>query len=214
VTRPAPLTDVWRNIQQDISVYYRGRGDAIPSVPGVYAWFYPLYISRDQTLDAVLKELKAVHLYDASAEGRPHPLAAAYFGWSEIQLEAKVVDRPLPDPSESWYLREIWDEAREDDTKFDQLERSLLRASILLPPLYIGKTKDLAIRYNDHITDTRDNKFHSRFVSHAKKQGLRQKEVRDLLFVTLRTDDMAHDVEEDLVEGILNLVARPPYGKR
>ena len=186
----------------------------IPSVPGVYAWFYPLYISRDQTLDAVLKELSAVHLYDASTEGRPRFDATTDFGWSEIQWVAEIVNRPLPDAGESGNLREIWQEVSQDDIKFDQLERSLLRASILMPPLYIGKTRNLAARYNSHITDPRSGTFHSRFVSHAKKQKLRQKEVRDLLFVTLRTQDKGHDIEEDLVEGILKLVSRPPYGKR
>ena len=41
------LNDVWRNLDREIGVVYRGRFENVPHEPGVYAWFYPLKITTD-----------------------------------------------------------------------------------------------------------------------------------------------------------------------
>ena len=90
-----------------------------------------------------------------------------------------------------------------------------------MPPLYVGRTKNLQQRYFQHTARTGHSKndFHSRFAEWAKELGLALS-VSDLLFVSLRTrddlnrafDEVAHnDDVEFLIEQILMQFCRPSF---
>lgn len=203
-----PLDDVWKTFHRSIGVHYTGRFGEVPPFPGVYAWFYPLRITS-YDIDAFLAEVRSVHLYDARRNAIPQAAGASPFGWSLLkwQVALENSEASLIHP-----IRATWERLSEDAKAFDELRRVFLRASLLMPPLYVGKAVNLRDRCSAHV-DSRSG-FAERYESRAKDLGLRAGRVRDLILVTMRTEAVGGDTDEAerLVEEVLKLVARPPYG--
>jgi len=85
-----------------------------------------------------------------------------------------------------------------------------------MPPLYVGKTRSLNVRCQQHLVGTGNNDFHSRYQAFALQMNLRAPEVNDLLFACVRTgsDSLAYEEEdpiEGIVEEILKRACRPRY---
>ena len=140
----------------------------------------------------------------------PHAQGASPLGWSLLRWRVALTNpaAPLADP-----IRATWSRLSKDDGgAFDELRRVLLQASLLMPPLYVGKAVDLRERCGAHI-DSRSG-FAKRYETRADELGLRARRVRDLILVTMRTEAVGQETDEAerLVEEILKLVARPPYG--
>ena len=78
-------------------------------------------------------------------------------------------------------------------------------------PLYVGKAQNLRVRCNAHLNKSG---FKKRFESYAREEKFPFTETKNLLLVTIKTEIVAErDAEiKDLVEEILKLVGRPPYG--
>jgi len=213
------LNDVWRNISQEIGVYWKGQFERVPAASGVYAWFYPLKVAT-HTLDDFLAELEAVFSFDARLEGSPITQARARFAWRQINIRLHETRRPPTSPD---LLRNSWEAIVQDEARFFELRKALLKASILMPPLYVGKTGDLRTRCWQHINGTGGRGFHDRFEQYALAQQLSKRSVRDLIFACIKTADSASATDpteeearaiESVVEEILKFVSAPPYGKR
>ncbi len=92
-----------------------------------------------------------------------------------------------------------------------------MRASILMPPLYVGKTKNLNVRCNQHINGRSSSQFHDRFENYAASIHATCNKVSDLLFVCVKTVDDERKVSaaeqplEDLIEEIMKRIGKPPY---
>jgi hypothetical protein len=203
-----PLDDVWKTFDRSIGLHYTARFDQVPPFPGVYAWFYPLRVTSYE-LDTFLAEVRAVHLYDARRKARPSAAGSARFGWSILEWKAELNDPRTSLPEK---CRATWERLAGEPEAFDDLRRVLLQASLLMPPLYVGKAVNLRTRCAAHL-DGRSN-FAERFEARAKEIGLQARRVRDLILVTMRTESVGDETDESesLVEEILKLVARPPYG--
>ena len=102
----------------------------------------------------------------------------------------------------------------------------MLVASILMPPLYIGKTNDLRVRCRQHRSSSKqeENNFHNRFENFTRNKKLNNgkefltTKVEDLIFVCIKTDTIGNlggdeSSTEVLLEEIFKLIATPPYGK-
>lgn len=203
-----PLDDVWKTFNRSIGVHYTGRFSEVPPFPGVYAWFYPLRVTSHE-LETFLEEVRSVHLFDASKNSIPHAGGVSPFGWSKLDWRVALGNREASLPAQ---VRATWRRLAEDEAAFDELRRVLLRASLLMPPLYVGKSVNLSVRSSAHL-DGR-SAFANRYETRAKEIGLRARRVRDLILVTLRTEAVGGETDEAerLVEEVLKLVARPPYG--
>jgi hypothetical protein len=209
-----PLSDVFfpARIHEELGIHYKERDEfaRIPAVSGVYAWFYPLLITS-KDLDECLDRLRQVHLYDAHKQASPILKHDKRLGWS---LVTTTIEFKNPPQHISPSMQSIWKESTQDDARFDKLQRVFLRASLLMPPLYVGKARVLSERCQDHIGGA--SGFAKRYGSRAKELRFHSREVSDLILVTLNTssvEEEEQDMTEGLVEKILNLVARPPYGK-
>ena len=203
-----PLNDVWKTFSKAIGIYFKATFENVPPAPGAYAWFYPLRVTTHD-LQAFLDEVRLVHLYDARTKGKPQYEAAGRLGWSEVNVSVLLEN---PSSPAGKVATKTWAALVSDAERFDSLRRTLLRSSLLMPPLYVGKTNDLRNRCGQHL-DGRTG-FADRFESFATNAGLQARRVRDLLFVTILTEKVADGAGETeaLVEEILKLVARPPYG--
>ena len=206
------VNDVWRSIDQHLSVYVKGNFDQIPESSGVYAWFYPLKMSTN-SLEDLVHEFRVVHSYDANSEGEFVGQSEIAFKWDKLLLDVKL--KPSFKELNS-AIYEQWNETLQDQNKSLELRKSLMSASILMPPLYIGKSYNLRERCAQHLNNEKEGCFKSRFETFAKSNGLSSQSVRELIFVTILAGEnksKGYSDEQSLIEEILKLVAKPSYGK-
>ena len=141
--------------------------------------------------------------------------------WQSVTLKAEVTISPGGElPSD---CQKIWEKVQSDPLSKSVFEKSLIAASLFTPPLYIGKAKDLKVRYGQHI---QDSGFKTRFDSFSRTHSI-PLEVHNLIFCCLSLDAdsenlMSHEVISDsdgkdmnyLLEQILMKSARPPFSKQ
>jgi hypothetical protein len=156
--------------------------------------------------------------YDAGSEGPPYKdvfLSFAWWGWG-----LSATRRPKPfELSEPWV--HAWQSVTSSESVFQEFQQSLLKASIFMPPLYVGKADNLNTRCGQHLAGVAGaNDFHRRFEDFARKIELPIRSVRKLVFACVRTgaslgplNDAPSPVHE-LVEGIMKSICAPPYGMR
>ena len=201
------LNDVWYNLSDRVLFLTRNTFDQAPPSPAVYAWYYPLRIST-YDLSEFLNEVMLVMTYDASCQNTISMSATLRTAWRKFGLELLALPKVEPIPNS---FQETWDAACEN--RFDTLRQDLMRLSLFMPPLYIGKTNSLARRIREHIDGQLPGKgFHDRFERFAKENHLSQGTVADLLCVAITspTEDSSDDYVK-LVEYIMKALAGPGF---
>lgn len=206
------IADVWRDVTKRISFHTKETSQAIPEASGIYAWLVPLWMYSND-LEALIKLINIIHLYDPISKGEPVCSVPAKFNWDIVQVQL----RRYLEPSVSEDLKRKWQEMLLEPEKKDAFSRALMEASLLLPPLYVGKADNLKERYLQHVNGgTREeNNFHNRFSEYAQSNELRLL-VSDLLFVCIRIDAETSLVLREsglnwLLEQVIMRLARPPY---
>jgi hypothetical protein len=215
------INDVWRDISKYINVYTSKNFDEVPEVPGVYAWFYPIELPSKDIGDLSL-ELTSILNYDSGVKDSVSGSADIAFNWKTTKVKISEESNVKLKSSS----KQTWDKLISDEESFLDFRKILLASSILMPPLYIGKTNNLLRRCIEHRKGSGDkNEFHTRFeqytetkiLENGKKFGTQK--VEDLLFVCIRTsasslDDNKENGTEELLENILQLIAKPPYSRK
>ena len=195
-----------------LGFYTKETQHRIPETAGCYAWFVPLWLYRDD-LDEFLRAVSALVNY----EPNPEKTVDAPFNWERVRF---LVRRDI-DTSATERKRDTWSRALRDPRAREALQRSLIEASLLLPPLYVGKAANLRRRYLQHAQGTGDgNDFHRRFAACARTSNL-PLSVSDLLFVCIKTPQaeqnamqhasVAADELDLLTEQILMQLCHPPF---
>jgi hypothetical protein len=208
------LNDVWRNLNDELGIYWKGRFDRVPAGPGVYAWFYPLRISS-LSIEDFLSDVAAVFSFDARVDGPARLSHAERIGWDRvnIELEMNPANPPLPES-----VLKTWHQTTSDLESFERLRRMVMKGSLLMPPLYVGKARSLSVRCQQHLGGGGHHDFNRRFTSYAEQFHLGTTRVEDLLFVCVKTgaDERASDdgALEDVLEEILKRACRPRYSFR
>lgn len=204
------LNDVWRNVNQEVGIFWKSRWDDVPSGPGVYAWFYPLRIST-RDLNSFLHEVRTVLSFDAKCNGPAWVSLTAPFTWDTIDMEVRLGPSDPPIPSN---VALLWDQVVADEVAFERMRRVVMRGSLFMPPLYVGKAQSLSTRCQQHRSGTASNDFHNRYQDFAEKMKLPAETVNDLLFACVRTTNdspAGDDAIEGIVEEILKRACRPKY---
>jgi hypothetical protein len=210
------LRSFWRKLNgkftnHELGFYTYETFKNIPSIPGFYAWFYPLQIhSRD--LDEFIRVTKMVLDYDASSKGLPSVTGTLNFNWDELEIESTLKSKKQNLDK----FRSIWLEYCSNDDKLSLLNETLHKASFILPPLYVGKATNLYERCQQHLRGGGEiNDFHFRYQSHAKNNNIPLKSISDLLFVCIKSGETKEQSEksEELYEAIIKLLAKPKYSK-
>lgn len=185
--------------------------DEIPDRPGCYGWFLPLWLPPDRN---TLPDFVQTFGRALSHESRPPAELDAGFAWDSV----KVRVRRAFEPSVPSFTTPLWDRLNADDDARTALQQVLLQASILAPPLYVGKTDNLRQRYNQHTRDDGSG-FNTRFSAYAKGANLGLRVV-DLIFVCIRTEthveetltrNTSTDKINSLLEEILKRLCGPPF---
>lgn len=215
------LSDVWRDISSYIKVYTYNNFEEVPASPGIYAWYYPIQLPS-MDINDLGEELSSVLNYDSSLKGDKTKTGNIDFNWKKIEINlAEKHNNKFP-PG----ILNKWDELSKNSKLVDDLEKIMLVGSILMPPLYIGKTNNLNLRCHQHRTSStsEENNFHNRFEKFAKEEALYKKKllthnIEDLIFVCIKTDklEISGNLDtnsEELLEEIFKLYARPPYGEK
>ena len=193
-----------------LGFYTKETQDHIPEVGGCYAWFLPLWI-YSKNLDEQVRLVSAILDYDQD----PEKEVEARFTWESILLRVRRASRAR----QSANIETVWDQVIADENARDLLQQTLLEASLLMPPLYVGKASNLKQRYVQHTEGRGDgNLFHSRFAAFASRLPL-SISVSDLIFVCVRTPTGLTQVltsagvanPEDMIEQILMRFCRPPF---
>ena len=207
--RPLRVFQDLTSVDGRLGFYTRETKERIPEQPGCYAWFLPLWI-YDRDLDRLMTTVGEVYGY----EQEPEKSLTADFSWHSVGLRVRSLTPAKPVSSD---LRGIWDRILSDDEAKAALEALLIEASLLMPPLYVGRTANLKARYQQHVMETTGrNDFHTRVMEFVAASGLSLR-VSDLLFACVRTHDDLNrklgkfDNVERLVEQILMRFCRPPF---
>jgi hypothetical protein len=215
------LNDVWRTIGDEVGFFYDANFDDVPSLPGVYAWFYPLRLlsKSPDALTEFVAQVQAALNYDSECKGEPSKqqlFPLSWWGWSvsaKRMPKSFVISEPL---------KRAWIEIAASEKLFPEFQQCLLKASILMPPLYVGKADNLNTRCRQHLlSDADNNTFHRRFEEFARTLKLPICSVRQLVFACVRTgppldkenETMPSPVHE-LLEGVMKSLCCPPYGVR
>ena len=198
-----------------LAYYTKETQDRVPREPGCYAWFLPLWL-YSENIDELVHIASDLRAYDSE----PERLVQARFRWQALNMRVR---RSSLDPPCGAGARATWNTIVRRQQSRDALQRILLEASLLMPPLYVGRARDLRRRYLQHIsgTATDQNTFHSRFTAYAEQSGL-SVAVSDLVFVCIVTPkdivDALADVDEDdlndMFEQFLMRVCQPPFSMK
>lgn len=207
------LNDIWRKVNAEIGFYTSETFANIPAAPGVYAWFYPLRIVT-KDLNAFMNEINLVLNYDCESQGRPYRENSLNFIWEKIYTKTEIQFKDFDFSS----FKNIWEDLvnNPDERDFNELRKIFMRASVFLPPLYVGKTTNLRKRCQQHIIGTNgDNNFNKRFQSYASLNNFTSKSVSELIFVSIKTKEEQEQSSrtEELVEFVLKHLSKPKYSK-
>lgn len=210
------LTDLWRSVEKRIGFNTFQTSKLIPEEPGVYGWFIPLWLPENtENAQAYISRIGQYFLYDSTIEGVAEKKTDIKFSWEAFELNLK---RKLKSETTE-ELERLWSNMMNDEESYNAFSRALMEASLLLPPLYIGKTNNLRARYFDHVNGSnRKNDFHKRF-SEFTRFTETQMGVGDLLFVSVKTGYEVNKVFVDredlelnsLLEQVVMRIATPAF---
>lgn len=209
------INDIWRNIE--VGFYTYRDKDRIPSLPGSYAWYCPLDIKSDN-FDEFMQTYKTIFEYDNQNEANVILRKTEVdLPWKTLKQSVKISLKMLSKDKtfSNRTVEDLWTEINSNNKLLKKFRIALLQSSILLPPLYVGKTINLKNRYKEHCeSDVNSEKgsFKKRFVSHINKNGINIP-FEDLIFFATTIEDFPEN-SEAFLEEILKLFSQPIYSVR
>ncbi|MCY2958537.1 MAG: hypothetical protein NTY35_00060 [Planctomycetota bacterium] len=204
----------WRDVQSRVGFYTFANRGAIPEGAGVYAWFCPLWLFSED-LGAVVGGVQAILDFDAPADGKAERECYVDFNWERVALSVSKSSRArLTDE-----MYQHWESMKSTDGLRDVFQRTLMEASVFLPPLYVGHADALRTRYDQHASGSTG--FAERFQRNIERtpEGVPRLGVSDLVFACIEMNPLdagmvrKHNLHL-LLEQVAMRLARPPYSSR
>lgn len=204
--------------------------DNIPNKPGVYAWFYPLFVYEDDTLNSFFKRVEYVISYNGvkrEVDDMDEVCSVMRFANSTAFNKTEIIKKDFFRYLNDTYA-EIWDLLKGNPQRWTEFKNQLLAASIYLRPLYIGKADNMLLRINQHLNNQRGiNSFAHRFEEHMKKMPLIYGEnfkimsgldgsvnMSDLHLSYIEFNDELHTNTNKLLEKILQHFIQPNFSEK
>ena len=193
-----------------LGLYTHETHESIPTSAGCYAWFLPLWFYHMDYGELIGTIAQFLNFED-------DPLRSANIQFTRDQIQLSVTKSALVRENDGY--RKLWEETCGDERTREWLQEVFLEASLLMPPLYVGRTDNLQRRYGEHVKGKEDtNDFHARFSARANTLKVKVA-VSDLLFACIRTqsDDasLAADQKmEKLIEHLFHRFWHPPFSVR
>lgn len=209
------LLDLWRDVGKRVGFYTIRTRDQIPESAGLYAWFVPLWRYSDDP-EVLLASMQRLLMYDPKGDaGAPIRHRNIDFNWDRTNVT--LTREGKPHLSQKW--RSQWERMLSDPGASKVFEKALMEATLLTPPLYVGKADNLRVRYQDHVKGSGKNDFHRRFSEFLEFLPEITLSVADLLFVCIELEPevnrqlRAFGLNE-LLEKIMHRTCRPPFSER
>jgi len=186
--------------------------DFVPDSSGFYAWYFPLWLYDSDLVDYIAKVSK-VFSYEERTDKDGYVNILHDLNWSSLDLKIKLQGHQINPCSDS--LVDDWNEAMSSDEAKSVLEEAMMTASIIMPPLYVGKADNLRSRYEQHATDS---SFKRRFDSFMRENKINIT-VSELIFCAVKLDPdtnvkMKTRKLNELVEQVVMRMAAPPYSQK
>jgi hypothetical protein len=202
----------WSGISKRISYFTYEMKDFVPDSSGFYAWYFPLWLYDADLIEYIAKVSK-VFSYEERADKDGYVNILHDLNWSSLDLKIKLQGHQINPCSDS--LVDDWNEAMSSDEAKSVLEEAMMTASIIMPPLYVGKADNLRSRYEQHTTDSSFKRRFDDFM-HENKINI---SVSELIFCAVRLDPdtnvkMKTRKLNELVEQVVMRMAAPPYSKQ
>lgn len=206
------LEELWVKLTTpQIGFYTSRRAGQIPVSPGVYAWFFPLWLRKAP--DQLVARVREILAYDCQSTG-PGKWESFEAGFRWDPLHIQLARRTAVPKSAA--LESIWKEVMSAPPDVNRRFRlALMASSIFAKPLYVGLSNNLQRRYGEH-TST-GSTFRERFENYMSTIKLEQN-VQDLLFVCVPLGlpgidaDQYTDGQIRALENILKIVCQPAFG--
>jgi len=211
------IVNIWNDVSSNIGFYTKETAYSIPTSPGIYAWFIPLWMYNNDVYDLV-ELVQGAMLYDSDSrqrdsqyQGESERAGEIDFNWDliEVKLKKRFKLKNLPDLKQFKKLSQ-------DIEARDSLFESLMKASIFTKPLYIGRADNLSARYVQHVDGVVDkNIFHTRFKEFMEQSNVKL-DVDDLLFACIPITQNSNDILKErnlttMLESILMNIVHPPF---
>jgi hypothetical protein len=121
-------------------------------------------------LSAEIKRCKSYYNYDSKVKGSYSLKGQVEFQWARFKYEACITEdyRVQSTLEKKW--RDMSSSLSTND--FKALRQTINLTSIFSKPLYVGLTKNLSGRYEQHLTGSGGNDFHKRFKNFSNIKGL------------------------------------------
>lgn len=206
------INDIWRNLQTRFYTY-KDR-EKIPHSPGSYAWYCPLDIKSDNYSEFIC-DYKTIFEYDCQNEASSISRNTEIdLPWKTLKYSMELTLNNLPKERTltNRKIEDLWIEINNDKDLLKKFRIALLKSSILLPPLYVGKTNNLAKRYKEHCEsniNSEKGNFKKRFMNHVRKNNINI-DFEDLIFFVTDLKDLP-DNSEEFLEEIIKLFSQPIF---
>lgn len=208
--------DVWLQAQQRVGFYTQATSRDIPEMSGIYGWFLPLYLYHADPVELINEVHGFLRFETSNDTGVRESSAKAELNWERFDLNIKASPKVAISSDFDTEFRAMCSrQERREPFSF-----ALMAASILMPPLYLGKADSLRQRYLQHVIggSPTENNFHNRFTRFAELRELPVR-VKDLLFVAVPLPDEIHKALKvwklnQLLEKIVINMASPPFSIR
>ncbi len=203
------LNDIWRNISLEIGFFTKETFESVPSSPGVYAWFYPLRITTKDPKEFI-QQVNLIFNYDSINAGKPIIKSDIIRNWRKF---TQLLEVDYTNGNILSFIKD-WEKFTKVNESFDKLRTIIMKATIFMPPLYVGKASNLYNRCRQHLSGSLKNDFHKRYTGYAERLNIKASSVSDLLFVCIKTNEIPSENEERLellIEDILKTLSKPIY---
>lgn len=230
------LNDIWFSYNKISSCFTKDNFRKIENQSGIYAWYYPLRLTSRKKPSELIWEIYYLYDYDVNGED-------IYFQ-GNIETNFKWVnalfDVRIKNNIDSKILEKIdkkFEKLLEGGYSIEDLQSALMKSTLFMKPLYIGKSSNLNTRIDQHIRGV--SGFSNRFNNFIEKTNLRIvsdssplqilpiHSVRDLLVSTvymndIKISDLNHNNSEEvnendlknyILEETLKMVVQPTYSK-
>ena len=197
-----------------IGFYTSRTSSTIPDCAGIYAWLLPFELGSN--LSDTIKKHKKFLSYDTSSRGVYRQERSEVFQWQRFDTYTTASD--CFESSDA--IERSWSALQSgvDIDRLKSIQQIFALSCIFSKPLYVGLTKNLSARYEQHTSQSHDrNTFFRRFSDFQKEIGSGLK-VEDLLFVAIPVrlggEDCIDDEAIKILEYLLKNVVGPVYGER
>lgn len=224
------LSDNWTKLPANLKFVNNENSHKISTKAGVYAWYLPLRLKRDDRSPYELLERLMPYVNYFSKDKRINEYK---FGWEvlDVSIGRKSIFTGQPSQKKN----EAWQRICSNEVSLELFRKILLSSTIYSTPLYVGLASNLAVRYNQHINgfSSKRNTFHKRFKDFSSTLDENcQLSLQDLYFSYIEVDLSDHNLEilqmlEDsgdsdeaegdlinVIEDVLKFIIKPGFGDK